>query len=216
MDMYDIASNQLWFSDACRQVPDVARQFERMEGALRLSEKPGQTGASPLFLASSNRENAFSEIGGTTLFSTALLWALGGAAAVGPDDHCDEWHVGATQLIAALPARVKALAGRYGATQTVDVTGNVHEVIAQRFENPPEVDVEVRLLPLGVMPEPDARVSFDGSTPLPVPAGWPLRFRGAAGLYLIEMQRQLPEPWFRKKLLDVHPPACMSSVEVLP
>lgn len=205
------AQSQIWFSDACRQLPDVLRRFERMEGALTLSEGVGYARVSPLFLASSTRESAFAEIGGTTLFCQALLWALRGAAAVGPDDHCGEWHVGVTQLIAKLPKRVHDAIEVHGEAQHVDVTGRVLELIAQRFETPPDVDIEVNLRPDDLQPLPTAQLLFNAVTPQDVLPAWPLKFRGPAGLYLLNVAVTAQVVYC---ILDVRPPRFTQTLDV--
>ena len=69
MDESGNAHHQIWFSDACRQLPDIARKFESLSGAYKADEGIGQVDASPLFLASSARESAFAAVGGTTIFA---------------------------------------------------------------------------------------------------------------------------------------------------
>jgi hypothetical protein len=215
MDENGIAQNQIWFCDACRQEPAVARRFERLEGALALSEGLGQVSASPLFLASSARQNAFAETDGTSIFSRALLWALRGGGAAGPDNHCDMWHVGTTQLIQALPQKVKSILADYAEEQNVDVTGRVLEMVAQRFTDPPPVDIVVNLRPEDAQPPPIAELLFDGKEPpLNVSMQWPLRYRGPAGLYLLSVLAQPPFGPNKTRILNAAPPACIDFFEV--
>jgi hypothetical protein len=216
MDENGIAQTQVWFCDACRQEPAIARRFERLEGALTLSEGIGQVSASPLFLASSSRENAFAEIGGTSIFSQALLWALRGGGAAGPDkDICGQWHVGTTKLIRVLPPKVTSILADHAVDQHVDVAGRVLEVVAQRFTAPPPVDVVVNLRPEDAQPPPTAQVRFNATEPpLDVPAAWPLRFRGPAGLYLLSVMVQPPFAHGASKIIDAAPPTFTDVVEV--
>jgi hypothetical protein len=215
MDSAGVARNQLWFCDACRQAPEVARLFEQLEGALTLSQGLGTVQASPLFLASSTRENAFAHVGGTSVFSQALLWALRGNAAVGPDEFSPEWHVGTTQLIRSLPARVTAALAEHGAEQQVDVQGRPLEVVAQRFAEPPGLDVVVELDPDNLLPVPTAELFFNADQPVAVAPSWPLKFHGPAGLYLLLVA--VPPPLAnspRRKILDVAPPGCIAVLKV--
>ena len=108
------ADHQVWFSDACRQRPEIVRRFETLTGAFAPGNVGlGEVAASPVFLSSSTRENAFADPQGLTIFTQALLWALRGAAAVGKDETCPGWHVSSTRLSQVLPARVKdAVPGR--------------------------------------------------------------------------------------------------------
>lgn len=60
MEAPGVARKQLCFSDACRQVPEVARRFESLKGGITLDEAiRGQIEAPTLFLAASTRQNAF-------------------------------------------------------------------------------------------------------------------------------------------------------------
>ena len=170
--------------------------------------------ASPLFLASSSRETAFAEIGGTSIFSQALLWALRDGGLTGPDQHCDVWHVGTTQLIKVLPQKVKSiLAG--AEDQRVDVTGRVLEMVAQRFIVPPQVDILVNLRPDNAQPPPMARLLFNGEEPpLDERRAWPFVFRAPAGLYLLNVFVQPPLAKNASKILNVAPPAYFDVIEV--
>jgi hypothetical protein len=211
------AEQQFWFADACRQVPAVARKFERLEGALTLSEGVGQVRSSPLFLASSTRENAFAEVGGTSLFSQALLWALRGAAAEGPDkDVCDDWYVGVTTLIRLLDARVKKLARAHEEEQTVDVTGRVKDAVVHRFKQPPDVDIEVVLRP------EDAAAKVSGSlVPRGTGAGspkawaqWPFRDVVPPGIYELGVVTQPPLHELPPEFVNIKPPGFEQEIEV--
>jgi hypothetical protein len=215
MDENGIAQTQVWFCDACRQPPAIARRFERLEGALTLSEGIGQVSASPLFLASSSRENAFAEIDGTSIFSQALLWALRGGGVAGPDENCGQWHVGTSKLIRVLPPKVRSILADHAEDQHVDVAGRVLEVVTQRFTAPPPVDIVVNLRPEDAQPPPMALLRFNArEPPLDVPAAWPLRFRGPAGLYLLNVMVQPPFAHDVMKILDAAPPAFTDVVEV--
>ena len=76
-----------------RRLPPAARDRPALRGPDRSVQAPGNIGlaevaASPVFLSSSTRENAFADPQGLTIFTQALLWALRGAAAVGKDETC--------------------------------------------------------------------------------------------------------------------------------
>ena len=213
MDENANAQRQIWFSDACRQLPDIARKFESLTGAFRADEGIGQVDASPLFLASSSREKAFAAVGGTTIFSDALLAALRGDAAVGPSPDCPDWHVSSTALIRTLQAKVDALlAGRE--QQTVDVTGRVKEMVAHRFANPPDVDIVVELAPVDATPIPVAELLLRGAIPVPIEPGWPLRCRSDAGLYLLNVKVAPPLTKGATIPIQAAPPRCQEQVEV--
>jgi hypothetical protein len=214
MDESGNAGHQVWFSDACRQRPEIVKKFESLVGGFRPDEGLGQVEASPIFLAASSRESAFGVTGGTSIFNQALLWALRGAGATGADAISPEWYVPATRLINLLPERVWQLLADVPEEQQVDVGGRVLEVVVQRFAAPPAVDIEVTVKPPDLDPLPVAELLFDASVHQHLDPGWPLRFRGAAGLYLL---RLVPDGDGRTamKLLNVAPPAYKDVIEVI-
>lgn len=187
-----LSQRQLWFIDACRQFPEEAKKFEAMQGSFALSTVVGRTEASPLFLSSSSRESAFAEVGGTSLFSQALLWALRGAAVTGPTPSCPYWHVRALDLISVLPARVQELVQEHGELQNVEVTGRVLDLIVQRFSDAPPVDLELCIVPPDYAPPPVATLRRSKSAPVELPPGplmWPLHIEKVpAGIYSLTLE----------------------------
>jgi hypothetical protein len=209
------ADHQAWFSDACRQRPEIVRRFEALDGAF----KPGNIGlaevaASPVFLSSSTRENAFADPQGLTIFTQALLWALRGAAAVGKDETCPVWHVSSSRLSLVLPTRVKALAQAGGADQSVDLTGKPLDVVVQQFAEAPQVDIEVALSPADLDPPPVAQLRFEGTQAVEVAPGWPLKVRASAGIYELTADVAGPTPRQGRKLFVAQPPLCQDEVQV--
>jgi hypothetical protein len=215
MQVGGMADHQVWFSDACRQRPEVVKRFESLTGAFAPGNVAlGDVAASPVFLSSGSRENAFADPGGLTVFAESLLWALRGAAAVGRDESCEAWHVSTTRLTTVLPPKVRELARAGGADQSIDLTGKPLDVVVQQFEQAPQVDVEVALLPAGLDPPPVAQVLFEGRDPVAVDAGWPLKFRGSAGIYQLTADVAGPAPKRGLKLFAAQPPSCRDQVEV--
>ncbi len=209
------ADHQLWFSDACRQRPELVKRFESLTGAWAPGNLgTGDVAATPVFLSSSTRENAFADPQGLTIFAQALLWALRGAAAVGKDETCDAWHVSSTRLSQLLPSRVKELSQAGGADQSVDLTGKPLEVVVQQFEDAPQVDVEVTVTPADLDPAPVAKLLFEGRDPVTVDGGWPLKFRGRAGIYQLTADVAGPVPRQGLKLFAAQPPSCRDQVVV--
>lgn len=184
--------HQVWFADACRQVPAVARRFETLVGALSASKPVGDVEASALVLAAGPRETAFAEVGGTSLFSQALLWALRGGSAEPSRDGDPGWWVRAGTLATDLQDRIDVLTAAHAVRQLVEPVGRSAPVVVQRFPGPPECDVEVRLSPPDAAPPPTAHVLRNGNEEVPLPGGWPLRGRLPAGLYLIDVDVQPP------------------------
>lgn len=188
MDCDGQASHQVWFSDACRQRPELIKQFDQLTGSYSPSKRIGNVKASPIFLAAAGREQAFAKIGEATIFSSALLWALEGGCVKGPSATCPDWHVPATQLITALPSRVEELLTDFSEQQTVQTTGTVQEVVVQRLLKPPDVEIEVALSPADLAPAPIAELLFKVVTPQQVVPGWPLKYLGPPGIYQLKVQ----------------------------
>ncbi|MFG0317868.1 MAG: caspase family protein [Planctomycetota bacterium JB042] len=209
------AGTQFWFVDACRQRPAVAQRFETMVGALSLSERRGAVSVtSPLLLAASTREAAFARTGETTLFGQALLWALDGGAAAGPNDVDDGWHVSVMNLLSRIDRKVEALAGRFGEEQHVDPTGRVKDAVVHRFREVPAVDLSVRLAPEAARAVADARLFRDARDPVDATGTeWPRRWRVDAGLYVLDIEAPPPfHSW--TAILQLEPPEQVCDVEV--
>lgn len=215
MNRPDRAGTQFWFVDACRQIPAIAQRFESMEGALTLSEKRGVVATtSPLLLATSTREAAFAKIDGTTLFNEALLWALRGGAAAGPNELDDGWHVSVMNLLSKVDRKVAALARGFGEEQQVDPTGRVKDAMIHRFRETPSVELSVNLLPPDSRPVATTSLLRDAREPVPAAGDeWPRRWRVDAGLYLLNVE--VPPPFARRSdILDLEPPEQIVDVEV--
>ena len=200
-------SHQFWFVDACRQPPAVARRFETLEGAaISLDEPNGKAESTPVFLASSTREAAFAEVSGTSLFSQALLWALRGAGATGPDGFCSEWNVRTSTLIDVLGPRVALLASSYDADQHVDVTGRPGPGAVHRFAEAPPCDLRISVAPVEAQTATTASLTHgDSNLEYPLTTTWPLTARVPAGLYLLNVVSAAPYSG-RLKPLPVVPP----------
>ncbi|MET0072139.1 MAG: caspase family protein [Candidatus Thiodiazotropha sp.] len=191
MNGNEYAAHQYWFVDACRQRPAYARKFESMTGALTFGDEPnGQVHSAPLFLASSTRESAFAERGGTSLFSRAVLAALRGDGARGPDEGPgDEWTVPVSRLVELLNDSVQALAGEHGEEQRVDITGRVNEAVIHRFREQPDVHLQLSMEPGPAAASTTIELLLDGNSPVdPPPSEWPIDQRVPAGLYQLKVQ----------------------------
>lgn len=214
MDEGGSADEQFWFVDACRQRPAVARRFERLEGALTLGERTGHVGSSPLFLAASTRGTAAAERGGTSLFNQAVLWALRGAGAVGPDELSDEWYVSVTSLIRLLASEIERLADSHGEEQTFDLDGRPLEAVVHRFQTPPDVDVVLSLRPTAATHATRGCLLLNGRDRVFEWDTWPFQEQVEPGIYALEIT---PHPPFRTpdpELLTVTHPRFAFEVEV--
>jgi hypothetical protein len=209
------AKTQFWFVDACRQKPSIARRFETLEGALKLDIPNGDTEVSPMFLAAGTGKTAFARVNGVTLFNEALMWALQGGVAVGPEDGgIDNWHVSVTELIKRLPDRVKALAEAEKVEQTVDIAGKIHEAIFHEYASVPSVDLRVELLPneaklisKGTLKQNASKVIVEGY------CDWPMYERVEAGLYLLSIQADAPFV-SKDEIMQLIPPTKFAEVNV--
>ncbi len=209
------ARTQFWFVDACRQKPAIAKKFESLEGgAITLDEPVGSTEASPLFLATGTGKQAFARVGGFTLFNEALLWALRGNVANGPEPGINCWHVPVTALIKQLPDRVMKLANDEGVEQSVEITGKMHEAIFHEYVSVPKVALHIDLSP------ENAKAVCTGSlkrnAQIPVVENftdWPMQQSVDAGLYLLDIKTTAP---FHAKsdVLDIEPPSTQAAYDV--
>lgn len=209
-------ARQFWFVDACRQEHEIAKRFVFMTGALELSKPPGSADSSPLFLAAASREAAFARVGKKTLFSEALIAALEGDAAVGPDKPGEEWYVSTLSLNERLTTSVKALAKAVGKSQTVEPGGLMTKAVVHRFAKPPSVRLRLNLDPAKARSVTKASLSLNGGTPVPkVPTKWPLQMTLAAGLYLLDVTTKPPYTP-KRDILKAMPPDTIGEISVQP
>lgn len=188
------AKTQFWFVDACRQKPKIAKRFDTLEGALTLSKPKGDTGSSPLFLAATTGKEAFARVGGVTLFNEALMWALRGGAAVGPEvGESEKWHISVNALNKRLPDRVKTLATREGVEQSVDIAGKPNDAIFHEYSEIPIVDLTVALGPDDAKSVSKGTLMYDASLPIIQDfKDWPMHKPVEAGLYLLKIEASPP------------------------
>jgi len=209
------AQTQFWFIDTCRQKPAIARRFETLTGAIVLSEPNGNAETSPMFLASTTGSLAYGRLGGESLFNEALMWALRSAgAAEGPTENDDYWRVTVTRLIKVLPDRVKELAAAFGASQSVDVAGKVHEATVHTYPETPNVELQISLTPEDAENSSKADlVQGDGVVILGHHEQWPLIATVEAGLYTLSVNATGPYK-SRMNILDVKPPQFKKAIEL--
>jgi hypothetical protein len=208
------AQTQFWFVDSCRQTSPVAKYFEKLEGALKLDLPLGTAEISPMFLAATSGNAAYARPGGQTLFNEALMWALDGKVAVGPDAQFTDWHIPVTELIKYLPDKVKALAMAEGVEQSVDITGKIHEAVFHECVFPPQVELTIDLQPDIAYPHYSGQLQLNGNqTIINNYVNWPLTQHVVAGLYLLDLQAQAPYANYRE-ILQLKPPKKSVNVRV--
>jgi hypothetical protein len=208
---------QLWLSDACRQRPNAARLFEELTGAFRPAIPLGAPGAPrsrALFLAASPGEQAFAVPGASTIFSQALLAGLTGGAARSPARECNQWHVSAASLLRFLAQRVDGVLADTEAVQSVELADLGRDMVFHRLAKPPDVEIVVNLNPADAHPVPRRRLSL-GSVDAIVPQdGWPLTYRGQAGIYEVAVAVEPPLTQVVSLPFLAEPPQSVTSVEV--
>ena len=207
MNHPNTARTQFWFVDACRQKPAIASRFEALnKSPITLAEPNGTTETSPLFLAATTGKEAFARVGGVTLFNEALMWALRGSVAVGPEAEVNNWHVPVTALIKQLPDRVHFLASNKSVEQSVDIAGKIHEAVFHEYAVAPNVDLRIDLSPAEAIPVSKGSLKHKGIIPIVENySDWPLQQSVEAGLYSLDIQTADPyKPRF--ELLEIKPP----------
>ncbi len=211
------AKTQFWFVDACRQKPRIARRYQSLEGALTLDVRNGTTEASPLFLAATTGKAAFARVGGITLFNEALMWALNGGVAAGPEDEgINCWHIPVTELIKSLPDRVKALALAEGADQSVDIAGKIHEAVFHECPTAPKVDLRINVVPDEAQAVSRGTLKMNATDVIVENfVNWPMHEHVDAGLYLLNVEADGPFV-SKDKILRLSPPAKTTEVNVEP
>ena len=206
MNHPDTAQTQFWFSDACRQKPDIAEKFETLAGALTLDEPNGATTTSPLFLAATTGNLAYGKPGGVSLFNEGLMWSLrDGGAAEGPQDAGSPWRATVTKLIKCLPAKVKELARQYNEKQPVHPAGQINEGVLHYYPQIPQSDLTVNLNPANLAASARASLFLNASVPVIVDSTeWPLHLTVDSGMYLLSVSTDSHAQV--QDILDVKPP----------
>jgi hypothetical protein len=144
MDEDGNAHHQVWFCDACRQMPEELYEFKELSGAYKPGDtRNGTVAASALLLSASEREGAWGEKGATTIFCQALLAALRGEAgkgfdpaAIRPSTECDQRHVPITSLRPYLQRKTEELLAGRGEPPRVDSLSLHGEFVLHRFTPP--------------------------------------------------------------------------------
>jgi hypothetical protein len=218
MNREDSAQTQFWFVDTCRQKPEVAREFERLTGALDFDVHAKGAAICPLYLASAPDSSAYGVSGDVSLFRTALKWALEEkGAARSPDELSDGWYVSATSLSEELREKVEALAAQHGLIQTVISAGQTGAAVFHSFAEPPDVAVEISLDPDDAKDDVTWSISDDRNTPLfENRHDWPGRETLKAGLYILAASANGPWQPDQKILRADTPPTCFEKVKVAP
>lgn len=154
-----IARRQMYFIDACRMPSGEFQQNEWMD-VLPLWDvalSGPDNVIAPKFYATIPGAKAFAVGGQQTLFSLALFEALDRLGAVGPRSAGGDrrWRVTAASLRPAIETSLAAFAAKHNGEQQFTTDGALDEEPIAFFEQPPPVDVEIRI-------DPDAAVTLCG------------------------------------------------------
>ncbi len=215
----DAPKHQFWFVDACRQPPEIARQFDNLlSGALTLDiVNTGHCDSSLLLLSAITGTSAYGRPGGRTFFADALLDSMAtGAAAEGPDSrHVDAWHVPVAKLLTVLPNRVSELATSAGVEQWVEPAGMPRPAVFHVYDRPPSVTLTVSIDPIEAAPSSTLSVEDANMQIVATSSEWPARAEVEAGVCAIRITTASPYRSFNK-YVPVDPPATRIAAKVQP
>ena len=217
----DIARTQLYVFDACRTTPETFEEYQIMNVGAIWDVDPEtlpDDRKRPLLFSAIPGTVAYADKEGT-LFGTALLQSLkGGAGILLSDDGEDgEWGISLLALPRALNYHLGRINQIAGADQNWEISSLSGELIIQRLDSPPPVDVRLRVFP----PEAAATacVSLRNVNnnelirdsirlePHPLDATIP------AGHYVVEATVEPPTPAARiSRVLDATPPFTDASI----
>jgi hypothetical protein len=228
----NIARTQLYFVDACRNLPVQILNFETLQTTpvfdVTLSTLDDRR--APIFYASvpDGKAGAIPDEG--TLFSRALLACLGGAAGQPPDDGAAEtrattdWHITYGSLHEALTWHMDTLNRQFGWQQTLIADGFTRDTVVSYLPGSPQVPVKIEVSPDAALSVTSINlVPIDGGivAPLSIPAGaipHPFDLTIVAGVYMINAIVSPPTPPFqnRARSFNVLPPFKLCRMGVQP
>ena len=188
------ATQQFWFIDACREPPEIAERFESLDGAYCGDVGQGSCDASPMFLASGPRKQAWARTRGVSLFNEALLACLRRDAAIGPQTQGGPWRVTTGSLAQVLRAKVSDALKGSGRDQMVELTGfpGTTAEILHEFAEPPEAQLFMTLAPIAAQSISTATLSLDNTAVVDNADDWPLKRQLKGGLYVVSIATQQP------------------------
>ena len=222
----DIARTQLYFVDACREQAAEQSKFEPLEtSAVFDKDLAGEDDrTSPIFYSAISNHPAMSLPGGQTLFSTALLDCLKGAAgdSLGEDAMGNpRWGVSVAGLHRGLEMRIADLNRQHGADQTYTTGGQFADRTICLLPSAPLVDVALSIDPEAAAAVGQLVVFADGNVvtinkPAPL-TPHPVREKLPAGLYNVVLSITPPTPPFvdRAKFQTARAPRAEWKVRVV-
>lgn len=220
-----IARAQLYFLDACRIKPSLLDRYEALEASsvwdiAKLTAVPDDP-ARLIVYTTVPGALAFGRAGEQTIFSRALIECLEKDAAREQDAEMTGWAVSAQSLSERLQSKIDAINDILGGNQVVEF-GSVpaRELILNRLESPPMVNVELQVEPLAALDCTAVSVlnPIDGPVwNLPAPMN-PHPYRGdvAGGLYqlIADIGVHTPQWMPFRTFVKASPPASYWRVKI--
>lgn len=219
-----IGRQQIYFVDACRNLPSQIAQFQTLQATPVFDVVAGgrDDRSAPIFYASVPDSSAIALANRQTLFSQALLNCLRNDAAQSPrDDGPDTWHVSFFSLNQALDVGVRELNAEYGTDQQFIADGFGRETTLCTLDSIPRVPVSVEIEPqqaLNLVQVNLLDIQQNTNVPMPFPLGTnPFRHVVPAGIYQVAASIVPPTPPFNNlqpKARPIMPPRCACKVRV--
>jgi hypothetical protein len=213
------AGTQLFFVDACRQIPIEARELLDLDAAVPVPPllSAPQRSDHLVLSAAAPGERAYGVAGQPGRFTRALLEALGGLAA---RRERGRWQVGTADLGLAVVRALERLAAAEGApAQAASPEGSPRGAVVHVLPGAPEVPLDVEIAPEEAAPHVTVRVVCrDGKVASERAAGPGARWstRVAAGLYDLAIACAPGSGWKDAVVSEVPvlPPGDAETVEV--
>jgi hypothetical protein len=211
----EIGRTQLYIVDACRVRPEAFAQFETTAppAVLEIPLEGQDDRCAPVFFSAIPNMPANAVPGGLTIFTSALIDCLNGAAGDAVDDPVTggaRWHVTVSSLIQRLPLKLDTLARIHGGIHRFVVGGLVRDAVVHELSEPPMVDLQLTIDPVAgygaghfEVKDGGQKVVIDQANPIPNPFQKPV----CAGIYQLQL-KFTPGAGFHDwtKLHQVKPP----------
>jgi hypothetical protein len=201
-----IAQRQVYFVDACRNLPRAVPNFERESlgttPAFNVTLAGEDKRSAPIFYAAAPGTTALALPGQQTVFSMALLQCLEGDAGVFEDvDGQDRWHVSVYSLSEALAVKIEDLNQALGGQQYYTPDGQQINKPICFLDQAPTAEVVFEVDPFDALSLARIEVLDNAGNPL-VAIPWPLdpypyRTRWTAGFCKIRATIQPPDPRYK-------------------
>jgi Caspase domain len=143
----DMQMTQIYFVDACRNLPEQIKNFERLKTRPVFDIELGTTDnrkAAPVFFAAVNDSKAFAQVGKGSYFNQALMVALGrgaeGARLVGEKKR---WPIS----IFTLQTAIKIEFSKFKTDQNFELTGRVDDCEFCYLDQAPQVELKIQVQP---------------------------------------------------------------------